>query len=248
MRSTTLALLVSVTASTALAETLKIGDLAQGSEFTKCIKQTDYESKGLADDVEVVDRVDGCCPEGFTPGTKHTSTYYGTMVVCGFQDDGSIKMSTGSSNGVKTCTYNKCFVIKSDITCADADNKKMTLNGCCGGADASNKAMWPGDTAKGNKCANYVSSSSSNGVSTTYCTHYNSKYEKLGTSKKDDDLVVADGKTSLNLETLHMFTPCAGALGGAATTDTDGKSDADADPAVRAVVGMGAVLGAFMMA
>lgn len=245
MRSS-LALLVSVTASTALAETLKIGDLAQGSEFKRCIKQSDFHgsadavAKGLGDEVEVVDREDGgCCPDGFVPGYKHTASYYGPMIVCGFQEDGTLKFSTGTSNGVKTCTYNKCFVIKSDVSCTD--DTKMALNGCCA------KGKWPG--TGNDECKNYDKTPTSNGVVSRYCTHYNSKYKMEGTADKADDIVTTDGKSVLDLSKLYVYTACKGALSGDGGSDSDGSSStSSASPFARAAMGAMSVFGAFMMA
>jgi hypothetical protein len=61
MHTAALACLMALAADTVLA--VKIGDLAQSSEFTQCIKITDFNSKSLGDEVEVTDKVDGCCPE-----------------------------------------------------------------------------------------------------------------------------------------------------------------------------------------
>jgi hypothetical protein len=178
------------------AETLKVGDLAQGSEFTKCIKITDFNSKTLTDDVEVTDKVDGCCPEGYIPGIKWYNNYWGAMVVCGFQDDGSVKMSTSTSNGVKSCTYNKCYVVKLDITCADSS--KMTLDGCCP------KDQWD------DKCKMYTKSQSFFKEKVGYCLSYAKNYKLEGTNDKTDDVV--DGV--LSLTNLKAYTECAGAFGG----------------------------------
>jgi len=187
---------LSLTAGLAQAETLKVGDFAQGAEFTKCIKITDFNSKGLADEVEVTDKVDGCCPEGYIPGIKHYNNYWGAMVICGFKDDGSVKMSMSTSNGAKTCTYNKCYVVKLDITCKD--ESKMTLDGCC-----------PKDQYTDN-CMHYTKSSSFFKEKVGYCLSYQKKYKLEGTSEKTDDQVTSDGVTSLSITNLKAYTVCPG--------------------------------------
>merc|ERR1719217_184261 len=108
MRSTILALVLSLTATTALAdahgEKMKFADSEQGAAFDKCIKIEDFTTKTLDDEVEVVARDEGgCCPDGYVPGAKHYNNYVGAQVICGFKADGSVAPSTGSSNGAKTC-------------------------------------------------------------------------------------------------------------------------------------------------
>jgi len=190
-----------LTAGSAAAEVLKVGDFAQGAEFTKCIKITDFNTKSLADEVEVTDRAaeGGCCPEGYIPGIKHYNNYWGSMVICGFKDDGSIALSTSSSNGAKTCTYNKCYVVKMDITCAD--KSKMTLDGCCP------KDQYTTD------CKSYVKSASFFKEKVGYCLSYQKKYKLEGTTEKTDDQVTVDGVTSLSLTNLKAYTVCPGGWG-----------------------------------
>jgi len=208
------------------AETLKVGDLAQGSEFTKCIKITDFNSKSLTDDVEVTDKVDGCCPEGYIPGIKHYNNYWGAMVICGFKDDGSVAMSSSKSNDVKTCTYNKCYVVKMDITCKD--DSKMTLDGCCP------KDQWDAD------CKMYTKSQSFFSEKVEYCLSYAKKYKMEGTSDKTDDVV--DGV--LSTTNLYTYTECAGAFGGATEGGaTEGGAAAPA-PAATAAEGTSATAAA----
>jgi len=206
MQFSKVALLMSLTASTALAATLKIGDLAQGSEFTQCIKVTDFNTKSLGDEVEVTDRVDGCCPEGYIPGIKHYKNYWGAMVICGFKDDGSIKLSTSTSNDVKTCEYNKCYVVKMTVTCAD--KSMMTLDGCCP------KDQYTAD------CLKYVKSASFFKEKVGYCLSYQKKYKLEGTSETTDDQVTVDGKTSLSLTNLKAYTVCPGGWGGGGSGST----------------------------
>merc|ERR1712224_737786 len=80
-----------------------------GAEFDKCISNSDFQGKTLEDDITLIDRdANGCCPAGSVPGAKHYDKYVGAQVICGFKSDGSVAVSTGSSNGVKTCTTNAC--------------------------------------------------------------------------------------------------------------------------------------------
>ena len=107
-------------AATSVAGSVKIADMEQGLEFTKCINNTDLQTKTLDDDITLIDRrVDGCCPAGSSPGVKYYNNYRGAQIVCGMKDDGTVALSTGSSNNVKTCTYNKCYVMKQNIPCKD---------------------------------------------------------------------------------------------------------------------------------
>eukprot|EP00746_Dinoflagellata_sp_MGD_P157226 gnl/MRDRNA2_/MRDRNA2_86143_c0_seq2.p1 gnl/MRDRNA2_/MRDRNA2_86143_c0~~gnl/MRDRNA2_/MRDRNA2_86143_c0_seq2.p1 ORF type:complete len:364 (-),score=99.65 gnl/MRDRNA2_/MRDRNA2_86143_c0_seq2:231-1322(-) len=196
-----LALTISLFFFSATAETLKVGELAQGAEFTKCINVTDFNSKSLTDEVEVTEKVDGCCPEGYIPGIKHYNNYWGSMVICGFKDDGSVAMSTSTSNGVKTCTYNKCYVVKMDVTCKDSS--KMTLDGCCP------KEQW------NDNCKKYTKSQSFFSKTVDYCLSYAKNYKLEGTSDKTDDVV--DGV--LSLTNLKAYTECAGAFGGGTSAE-----------------------------
>merc|ERR1712093_455884 len=96
-------------------------------------------------------------------------------------------MSSSSSNGAKTCTYNNCFVVKMNITCAD--NSKMTLDGCCP------KDQWTDDT-----CKHYTKSQSFFSTKVSYCLSYQKKYKLEGTSDKTDDLSTSkDFGTRLNI-------------------------------------------------
>jgi len=208
-----------MTASTAQAATLKIGDLAQGSEFTQCIKITDFNTKSLADEVEVTDRVDGCCPEGYIPGIKHYNNYWGAMVICGFKEDGSVSLSTKTSNSVKTCEYNKCYVVKMAVTCAD--KSMMTLDGCCP------KDQYTAD------CLKYVKSASFFNEKVSYCLNYQKKYKLEGTTEKTDDQVTVDGKTSLSIANLKAYTVCPGGFTGVGggTSAATPAATGDAAPA-----------------
>lgn len=230
MRVLTIGLLIVSTA----AETLKVGDLAQGSEFTKCIKVTDFNSKSLADEVEVTEKVDGCCPEGYIPGIKWYNNYWGAMVVCGFKDDGSVQMKMSTSNSVKSCEYNKCYVVKMDITCKD--DSKMTIDGCCP------KDQYTDD------CLSYTKSQTFFKEKVSYCLSYAKKYSLEGTNEKTDDQVTTDGVTSLSLTNLKSYTVCPGGFGGAAASGEASSSPAAASegaPATEAAAasGKGPVVG-----
>jgi len=233
MPSTVLVLLMSVVGRTALAATMKFADSEQGAAFGKCIKIDDFHTKTLADEVEVVDREEGgCCPDGYTPGAKYYPNYQGAQVVCGFKADGSVAISTGSSNGKKTCTYNSCYVQKQDLACKE--DTKQLLNGCCG-ATKSSRTFKDG-------CKSYdytLKTAYSNTYE--YCLSYDKDYGTKGwsgTAEATDDQ--ADGK--LAVDKLYTYTPCAGGSAG-------GSGDPPAtDHAGRAAMGMIATLGAFMMA
>jgi len=217
------------------AETLKVGDFAQGAEFSKCIKITDFNTKSLGDEVEVTDKVDGCCAEGSIPGIKHYAKYWGAMVICGFKDDGSISMSMSSSNDVKTCEYNKCYVVKMGITCKD--DSKMTLDGCCP------KDQWNTET-----CLHYTKSQSFFSEKVGYCLNYQKKYKVEGTPEKTDDQVTVDGVTSLSVTALSAYTVCPGGWGSGGSSGSGSSGTAQAaDSAVGASTGIVGILSAFIM-
>jgi hypothetical protein len=199
-------------AAVAFGDAVKIGDLAQGSAFSQCVKITDFNTKSLGDDVAVTDKVDGCCPEGYIPGIKWYKNYWGAMIVCGFKDDGSVNMASSTSNGAKTCEYNTCYVVKMDITCADSS--KMTLDGCCP------KDQWTTD------CKMYSKSQTFFSEKVGYCLSYAKKYKLEGTNELTDDQV--DSK--LALTTIKAYTGCApfgsalGGSSGASPSPTTGAS------------------------
>jgi len=210
-------LLFAAVAGQAYAAT--IGEMAQGAEFTKCIKITDYNSKTLADDVTLVDRnaVTGCCPAGNTPGIKHYNSYWGAQIECGWKDDGTVSVSTGT-----TCNYGKCYVIKQDLECSDGT--KQLLNGCCGPKGAT---TFKTGCEKYDYVANTV----------RYCLSYETNYEMDGTAEKTDDQL--DGK--LQLDKLYVYSPCAGSSADMhAPTPAPTKKSADGSPSQ---VALGAATG-----
>jgi hypothetical protein len=217
-----LSLLSLVMASIGVTSAVKIADMEQGAAFDKCISITDLETKTIDDDITLVDREDGgCCPDGTVPGVKYTTSYFGPQIVCGFKTDGSVQVSTGSSNGNKVCTYNSCYVLKQNVECADG---RQFLNGCCAApADCSGNAC--GFKAS---CKNYASSFNnvySNKVN--YCTTYDKDYGTkgwAGTSDKADDQ--ADGK--LQADKLYTYTQCAAGSTSGNEPETSGVTHAAA--------------------
>lgn len=194
----------------------KIGSMDQGAEFTKCISNTDFQTKTLDDDITLIERVGGCCPAGSVPGVKLFASYSSAQIVCGVKDDGTVALSTGSSNGQKTCTYNKCYVMKQNIPCKDGT--KQRLNGCCGAKPQINFDA---------QCKFYDKSFSNVHAETVnYCTTYDKDYGTkgwAGTAEKTDN--VADGKLQVNK--LYTYTPCPGNMvgGGGSSSSTGGGSD-----------------------
>jgi len=205
---------VGVAAVLAVASAAKVAlnTYDQGASFTKCINITDFETKTLADEIDLIDRdANGCCPEYSVPGAKWKANYKGAQVVCGFKADGTVALTTGTTNGNKTCTYNSCYVDKQNLPCAD--NSTQLLNGCCAATTGSN-------TGFGAQCKNYYYNfNNAYSKRVQYCTTYDKDYGSLGkagTPGKTDDQ--ADGK--LVVANISTFTLCAGGYGGDATTTT----------------------------
>lgn len=214
------ALLMSV-ANKALAETMKFADSEQGAAFDKCIKSEDFMTKTLDDEVEVVARDEGgCCPEGYVPGAKWYNQYQGAQIVCGFKEDGSVAVKTGSSNGAKTCTYNNCYVHKQGLPCKD--DTKQLLNGCCG----AEKTKTFQDS-----CKHYVKNFNNvYSEKVDYCLSYDKDYGSKGYNGKNDKAgFQAEGK--LVVENLYTYTPCGGGAAGgdASGGDAAGGGGGDAD-------------------
>jgi len=186
---------------------VKIADMEQGAEFTKCLNISDWHSKTLADDITLVDRLaNGCCPKDSLPGHKFYTAYKSPQIVCGFKADGSVKVSITTGTNAK-CEYNKCYIDKQNLACADGS--KQLLNGCCAKTTKSN-------TGFPATCKNYFYAKQSTGVSgdkMTYCTTYHKNYGskgRAGTKKKDDDQ--AGGKlVPANIDT---YAACDGTSSG----------------------------------
>jgi len=196
----------------------------QGAKFDKCIKIEDWSSKTLSDEVDVAERyANGCCPDGFTPGVTHKANYVNAQVVCGFKADGTVAASSSTSNGVKTCTYNQCYVWKQNLECASG-NGKQRLNGCCAApADCSGNSC-------GFKtgCKNYASSKNMGTVNTNgatdYCSTYDTNYKMEKTSGKTDD----QANDKLQIDKVYQYTKCAG---GDVSSPTPAPTPAPATPA-----------------
>lgn len=188
-----------------------------GAKFDKCINTTDWESKTLADDIDLADRgSDGCCPTGTVPGVKHYPKYVGAQVVCGFTSDGSVTFKT-TSGSKQSCTYNQCYVWKQNLECSGGG--KQRLNGCC----AAKADCGSGKCGFKENCENYAYSMSNvYSQKSEYCLTYNKVYKMENTNDKTDDQ--ADGK--LKTDKLYVYTPCAGMGAGSSTggTSTGGGS------------------------
>jgi len=247
MRSTTLALLMSLAATAdADGHLMKFADAEQGAAFDKCIKIEDWNTKTLDDEVEVVAREEGgCCPNGTLPGVAHNMANTGAQVICGFTGEfTAVKVSTGA----QTCTYNKCYVHKQGLTCKD--DTKQLLNGCCG-------ATWGKRTFKANCKGEDQPRNPGTGdllprLKTVYgneyewCISTDVDYRKLDDPRDDVDgygRVGTDGFADdqkdgkLVVENMYVYTPCEGSFAGPATSDT-----------VRTAAGAFGILGAIMMA
>jgi hypothetical protein len=197
--------------------------MEQGAAFNKCIAICDFNSKTLSENVRVTDRMSGdCCPQGFIPGAKYYASYQGAQVVCGFQADGSIALSTGSSGGSKTCTYNGCYVQKQNLPC-DGDSRQL-INGCCG--------LTKGSRTFQTDCLSYdYTLSNVYNQPYEYCLSYDKDYGTkgwFGTADQADD--IHDGH--LDAVNLYTYTPCDGSsVGGGSSTSQD------TSPAVQTTLG-----------
>jgi len=210
--------------------TVKFSDMEQGQEFTKCISICDFNSKTLSDSVTVTDKMEGgCCPQGFIPGAKFYSKYHGAQVVCGFKTDGSVALSTGSSGGSKTCTYNKCYVHKQNLPCTDGS--RQLINGCCGKTKNDRKF----EAA----CLHYdYTLKNVYNQQYEYCLSYDKDYGSKGWSGTNDNADdQKDGK--LQVGNVYVYTPCAGGNVGS-------NSDQDTSPAPQASIGASVLLTALV--
>jgi len=215
---------------------VKIADMDQGAEFTKCLNISDWQTKTLADDITLYDRLaNGCCPKGSLPGQKFYLAYKSPQIVCGFKADGSIKVSITSGTNAK-CEYNKCYVDKQNLACAD--DSKQLLNGCCAKTTKAN-------TGFPAACIPTVHRSASTGINfdrMTYCTTYHKDdvtKGRAGTKKKDDDQ--AGGKlVPANIDTYAACDSSAGGSASGSGTTTSAKTSG-VDRAVLSVMGIFAI-------
>lgn len=203
---------------------VKLADMDQGVAFTKCINNDDFQTKTLHDDITLTDRDgNGCCAAGTIPGAPFKSGYQGAQVVCGINANGAYNsFSVSTSNGVSTCNYRNCYVMKQDITCKDAS--KQTLSGCCG---PNVKALTSTSQMTANLQANclgyeYEVKDLAN-TNVKYCATYHKNYGTVGavgTSGGSDDQ--ANGK--LLVDKVRTYAACAsssvGGGGGGGGTPT----------------------------
>jgi len=207
----------------------KLSAMEQGQEFTKCVKIVDYQTKTLDDDITLVDREsNGCCPKDSVPGTKFFTKYRSPQIVCGFKTDGSVSVSTTSGTN-KKCTYNKCYVHKQNIPCADGT--RQLLNGCCAPRTNTN-------TGFAATCKSYFKNFNTvNGDKVNYCTTYHKDYSKIGVSgtqiKTDDQKA---GK--LDVDKVYTYAPCDGSIGSSGSSA--GVSNGVSGSSTYTLVGNGA--------
>lgn len=237
-----------IAAGLTLAFADKLNDLADGVSFSKCIKIEDIETKTMDDDITLTDREaeGGCCPSGTVPGVKFASQYMGAQVVCGFKDDGTVALSTSSSNSKKTCTYNSCFIMKQNLACADGSTQR--INGCCAPkADCTSSACGFKDS-----CKHYaLNFNSAHSESTEYCTTYHNDYGTIGfagTSDKADDIATSGDVKTLATDKVYVYARCEGG-GSGGSGGSSGNSGDDASNAVKIVsAASGSVVAAFVVA
>lgn len=224
---------------------VKIADMDQGAEFTKCLNISDWQTKTLADDITLYDRLaNGCCPKGSLPGHSFYTGYQNPQIVCGFKADGSHEVIvTGSINNYNAakCEYNKCYVHKQNLACAD--DSKQLLNGCC--AKTSTNRGKKANTGFPAACIPTVHRSASTGINfdrMTYCTTYHKDdvtKGRAGTKKKDDDQ--AGGKlVPANIDTYAACDSSAGGSASGSGTTTSAKTSG-VDRAVLSVMGIFAI-------
>ena len=189
-----------VASGCAAVTAVKLSSYEQGAKFDKCISNSDFQEKTLDDDITLLDRdANGCCPAGSVPGAKHYNNYVGAQVICGFKSDGTVATSTSTSNGVKTCTYNQCYVYKQDLSCVTG---KQRLNGCCAApaSCAANSCGFETD------CKNYAYNIKDvNNANVEYCLTYHKNYKMENTAVKTDD----QANDKLQIDKLYVYTACA---------------------------------------
>lgn len=225
----------------AAAETEKVSSYDQGAKWSgKCIKVTDWNSKDADGDLDVQARdANGCCPAGYIPGASAYSigSYVGAQVICGIASDGAMTgFSTSSSNGVSSCTYGDCYVVKQSTPCSD--DTKILVNGCCG-ADATSAAT----TKFKDKCEKYLTKGTLAGeADVKTCKTYHKQYTLSGTSATTDD--IAEEKLVLGSAVggagKYLYTPCAdsGIPGVTSTGEAVGAAPAPAPAAASGAAGL----------
>jgi len=222
------------------ATAIKIADMEQGAEFTRCLKIGDFMTKGLADDITLVDRLaTGCCPKDYTPGLKWVMAWDASVtsaqIVCGFTAGGTI--STNTAKGA--CTYNKCYVHKQNLPCANGF--KQLLNGCCASetcltdSDNVTSPRIPCVGGRGYKrnsghpstcTASWQKMTTENSDQVRFCTTYDGpkmtsqtpaskRANRTGTPNSTDDQL--DGK--LQPDKIDTYTKCAGGTPGASGSE-----------------------------
>jgi len=201
-----------------------LNSMEQGAKFEHCIAIADWEGKTLADEIALQHRdANGCCPAGTVPGVKHKSSYVNAQVVCGFKADGTVAMSTSTSNGVTTCTYNQCYIWKQHLEC-DASGSMQRLNGCCAA---------PADCTSNNcgfktGCKNYAYSQGNMMANdeAKYCATYNTNYKMEYTSVRTDD----QANDKLQIDKVYTYTACSGGSGGGSSNPGSGGGSSNPAP------------------
>lgn len=190
-------------ASLGVSVATKLADMEQGVKFDKCIAIADWEGKTLNDDITLQDRdANGCCPDATVPGVKHYAKYMGAQVVCGFKADGTIAMSTSTTNDVTTCTYNQCYVWKQNLECSSGHQR---LNGCCAA-----KADCDGSNCGFKTDCKHYAYKNPNNNDAQYCLTYDKDYKMEYTQAKDDD----QANDKLQIDKVYVYTACSGGSGG----------------------------------
>jgi len=221
-----------------VAEGTKLSSYSTGDAFNKCISYEDWGTKTIHDDITLTDRVDGCCPADTLPGVQHKTNYESAQVVCGFKDDGTVSFTKGSTG----CEYNKCFVVKLDLTCTEG---RQRINGCCastGDSCTSSACGFNKDT-----CLHYHQS---NYGTLKYCSTYNKTYVNpgqggnqalTGTTDKGDDI----SGDKLQWSKVGKYTKCAG---GGSGSGTDGENEAEKETSSASKMGLASLAAAMTLA
>eukprot|EP00929_Paragymnodinium_shiwhaense_P114523 TRINITY_DN8297_c0_g2_i1.p1 TRINITY_DN8297_c0_g2~~TRINITY_DN8297_c0_g2_i1.p1 ORF type:complete len:408 (-),score=79.77 TRINITY_DN8297_c0_g2_i1:177-1328(-) len=214
LRATTLA---AVCGLGAVSDAVKLIDLEEGSLFTKCIKISDLETKSMEDDIELVERdpVTGCCPGATEPGIKFelkSTSYTGPQIVCDFKANGEIEYDIVRDrfNGLQTCNFNNCFVMKQNLECANGG--KQMINGCC-----APKAVCEQDSCGFKEdCKNYARSITALNYTNgrvSHCTLFHRDYKARGnegTRTEEDDVDTSGNTPKLLTANPRVYARCEG--------------------------------------